>query len=100
MALASSTGGWTAPKADIVVQAGPGTFPAAAGALRLETSDIEDETQPWTRVVERLRGRLGNVAGADAIAWNGGANYSGETRHGRPHGAGIMRFAAASYRGE
>jgi hypothetical protein len=207
MALASAAGGWAAPKADIVVQAGPGSFPATSGALRLESGDIDGETQRWSRLVDKLRERLGmaslalapedladrlnaatlradaaerdlnvarlneanairerdrlqlelreardmaaqqkqeishltllnqsgafalgqlpedlrpvvaeardharraefaaahaaTVAGADAIAWAGGASYSGETRNGRPHGAGIMRIANASYRGE
>lgn len=206
MALASSAGGWAAPKADIIVQAGPGPFPATTGALRLETGDIDGETQRWSRVVERLRERLGvaslalppedladrlnaatqradsaehdlktarlneanairerdrlqldlrearalaethaqeverlallnqsgafalgqapeglraimadaraharraelaaafaaEKAGVDAMAWTGGARYSGETRNGRPHGAGIMLMGAASYRG-
>ena len=209
MTLVSAAGGWAAPQADIMVQAGPGSFPASNGALRLETSDIDGETQRWSRLVERLRERLGMVslalapedladklnaatlradaaendlktarlnesnairerdrlqlelrearaaaekhtteigrltllnqsgafalgqlpenlrpvvadarehalraefaaaraaeaAGqfAEAIAWAGGASYSGETRNGRPHGAGLMRFASASYRGE
>lgn len=207
MALASAAGGWAAPKADITVQAGPGTFPATTSALRLEASDIAGETQRWTRLVERLRERLGlaslalapedladrlnaatlradaaerdlgtarlneanairerdklqlelrearaaaernaqeverltllnqsgafalgqlpedlrpvvadareharraefaaaraaEAVGVDAIAWSGGVSYSGETKNGRPHGAGVMRFASASYRGE
>lgn len=209
MALASAAGGWAAPKADIVVQAGPGNFPATTSAMRLETHDIEGETPRWLRLVERLREALGmaslalapedladrlnavtqraeaaesdlrtaqlgeanairerdrlkldlraaedarerqaqeiarltllNQAGAfalgqlpenlrpvaadareharraefaaaraaeaagqyaDAIAWGGSASYSGETKNGRPHGPGIMRFARASYRGE
>lgn len=209
MALASAVGGWAAPKADLAVQAGPGSFPASTSALRLETSDIEDETPRWQRVVERLRETLGmaslalapedladrlnaasqradaaerdlrtaqlneanairerdrlrldlraaqeareaqareierltllSQAGAfalgqlpenlrpvvadareharraefsaaraadaagqfpDAIAWGGSASYSGETKNGRPHGPGIMRFARGSYRGE
>jgi hypothetical protein len=59
MALASASGGWAAPKADIAIQAGPGNFSAATGALRLEASDIDGETQRWSRLVERLRERLG-----------------------------------------
>lgn len=209
MALASAAGGWAAPKADLVVQAGPGSFPATTSAVRLEMSDIEGETPRWHRLVERLRETLGmaslalapedladrlnsasrradaaegdlrtaqineanavrerdrlkldlraaqeardaqareierltvlNQAGAfalgqlpenlrpvvaeareharraefsaaraaeaagqyaDAIAWGGSASYSGETKNGRPHGPGIMRFARASYRGD
>lgn len=207
MALAAAAGGWPAPKADIVVQAGPGNFPATNGALRLEASDIDGETQRWSRLVERLREKLNmaslalppedladrlnaatlradkaehdlrtaqlseanavrerdrlqlelrevraaeerhaqeierltllnqsgafalgqlpenlrpvvaeareharraefaaahaaELSGADAIAWAGGASYAGETRNGRPHGAGIMRMGSASYRGE
>ena len=46
---------FVAPNADIVVQAGPGNFPGTTGALRLEASDIDEETQRWSRLVERLR---------------------------------------------
>lgn len=59
MTLLSAAGGWAAPKVDIMVQAGPGNFPTTNGALRLETSDIEGETQRWSRVVDRLREKLG-----------------------------------------
>ena len=60
MALASSAGGWALPaRADIVVQAGPGDFPAGTQALRLDTSDIEGETVRWGRFLEKLRDTLG-----------------------------------------
>ncbi len=60
MALASAAGGWSRPgRADIIVQAGPGDFPDGTHALRLETSDIEQETARWIRFVEKLRGKLG-----------------------------------------
>ena len=60
MALAAATGGWALPaRADIVVQAGPGDFPAGTNALRLEASDIESETPRWGRFLEKLRGALG-----------------------------------------
>lgn len=60
MALASAAGGWALPaRADIVVQAGPGEFPAGTQALRLDTSDIESETPRWGRFLEKLRGTLG-----------------------------------------
>lgn len=41
------------------MQAGPGNFPPANGALRLETSDIDGETPRWLRLVETLRSKLG-----------------------------------------
>lgn len=60
MALASSAGGWALPaRADIIVQAGPGAFPAGTNALRLEASDIDGETPRWGRFLEKLRGTLG-----------------------------------------
>lgn len=60
MALASSAGGWALPaRADLVVQAGPGAFPAGTNALRLETGDIDGETPRWGRFLEKLRGLLG-----------------------------------------
>lgn len=60
MALAAAAGGWSLPaRADIVVQGGPGEFPEHRNALRLEISDIEDETARWVRLVEKLRGKLG-----------------------------------------
>lgn len=60
MALASATDGWARPaRADMIVQAGPGDFPASASALRLETDDIEADGPRWRRFVEKLRGALG-----------------------------------------
>ena len=54
MAMASVAGGWAAPKSDILVQAWPGSFPATTSALRLETSDIDDETHRWSRLAEKV----------------------------------------------
>ena len=60
MALAAAAGGWSLPaRADIIVQGGPGEFPAHGHALRLEAADIESETARWTRFVEKLRDKLG-----------------------------------------
>lgn len=60
MALASAVGGWARPaRADIVVQAGPGDFPASASAFRLDTGDIDADTPRWRRFVGRLRSALG-----------------------------------------
>src|SRR5262245_12483619 len=42
IALASARGTMGPANADIVVLAGPGEFPKASGALRLETADIEN----------------------------------------------------------
>ncbi len=59
MTLVSAAGGWAAPKADIVVQAGAGSFPATTHALRLEAADIAAAAPRWQRLVERLRDKLG-----------------------------------------
>lgn len=60
MALASASDGWARPaRADIVVQAGAGDFPASAQALRLDEEDIARATPRWHRFVEKLRGKLG-----------------------------------------
>lgn len=60
MALASAAGGWALPKnPDIVVQAGPGEFPVGASALRLQVEDIEQAGPRWTRLIEKLGGKLG-----------------------------------------
>jgi len=60
MALASAADGWARPaRADMIVQAGPGEFPASTNALRLETNDIETDGPRWRRFVDTLRGKLG-----------------------------------------
>lgn len=57
--IASSAGGWAAPKADILIQAGPGEFPQTAGALRLTREDVGGDTPRWNRLVDQLRTKLG-----------------------------------------
>jgi len=60
MALAGAAGEWALPaRADIIVQAGPGTFPPSGSALRLEADDIDGGTARWARFIEKLRGKLG-----------------------------------------
>jgi hypothetical protein len=51
--------GSASTNADIVVQAGPGDFSKAGSALRLEASDIENQTRRWAAFVDRLGGKLG-----------------------------------------
>lgn len=73
MAIAAAAGGWLAPTpADIFVQGGPGTFPAAGSSvLRIEARDIEQATQAWRRLVEQLRAKLGMASldlSADELA--------------------------------
>lgn len=72
----------------------------ALGQLPEDLRPVVAEARDHARRAEFAAAHAATVAGADAIAWAGGASYSGETRNGRPHGAGIMRIANASYRGE
>lgn len=59
-AIASSEGGWAAPaKPDIVIQAGPGQFPAAPNAIRLTAADLAGDTPRWNKLVDQLRGKMG-----------------------------------------
>lgn len=57
MAIASAADGWTAPRADILIQAGAGTFPADARAFRLEAGDVGASPR-WARLLEKLRTEL------------------------------------------
>jgi len=62
LALVSATAASVPGDHDIVVLAGPGEFPKAAGALRLEASDIENGTRRWTAFVDQLRAKLGRAS--------------------------------------
>lgn len=63
MALVSANGGAAMPpRCDLVVQAGPGDFPASSQALRLTVDDIETGSRRWTRLVEQLRVKLGKAS--------------------------------------
>lgn len=62
MALVSARGGDALPLCEIVVQAGPGDFPASSKAHRLTAEDIDGETRRWTRLVEQLRVKLGKAS--------------------------------------
>lgn len=63
LALVSANGGAAMPpRCDLVVQAGPGHFPANAQALRLTGEDIETGSRRWTRLVEQLRVKLGKAS--------------------------------------
>jgi len=60
MAIVSAHGGAALPPhCDVVVQAGPGDFPAHTTALRLTIEDVETGSRRWTRLVEQLRSKLG-----------------------------------------
>ncbi len=63
MALVAAAGaGAMPPRCDLAVQAGPGEFPPSSQALRLTTEDIETGSRRWTRLVEKLRARLGRAS--------------------------------------
>jgi hypothetical protein len=66
LVLLSARGNATSAKPDLVVQAGPGDFPAAIGALRLEIADIENQTRRWSAFADRLADRLGRPSLAAA----------------------------------
>jgi hypothetical protein len=59
LALLSARGSSAPANPDIVAQAGPGDFPKTNGALRLETTDIENRTKRWSAFLDRLADRLG-----------------------------------------
>jgi hypothetical protein len=59
LAFLSVRGGFVQANPDLVVQAGPGDFPKASGAFRIETADIENRTKRWSLFLDRLADKLG-----------------------------------------
>jgi hypothetical protein len=62
LAVLAAAGHGATPDADLVALGGPGEFREAAGALRLETSDIGNRTRRWIAFAEKLGPKLGRPA--------------------------------------